>query len=1246
MKWYNNSRILKKYFALAAIYLIISLTFFTARALAVLNYDISGDNDVSGFARADSDIIKINVEADSNVSFDVGQNTANYQEIPLDGCVANNSTGLINCLYYFQPTDINTNVQSVPFVLKQDSGDPPSIAGSLSIDSVAPQVSSFVANKNGDGINFTYSLADYLASASENPLTNCIGSGIGYIEIDVQGKPVFTQDITTHNCTISGNYFANFSNTYSESIIYGIVVRDRAGNEYRSTPAELSGDFRAPEIDNTFKIMQGNNELTSFSSMAQVQADVVVTMEDSSLNLSNVHGDLSGLNLNKAINIPYKNWPAECILESENSYQCTFHNIELKPGSAEFGITITATDSDGNTATKTINKTIELTDNAGQLLYIGPSKNHCTTDLSQCFLKSGKQLLQAELDTTSNYDNRVVYLGVDSDKIFATCKLSDVWMCTSGFYNIPTGTSSIDVFMAESYDNYGNMINSNLDRKIMIDDIPPSLVEINSTNSNNNNNCSIAGDTLTFSIIAKEASPELKVYLNTSAFTTDDTQTGQCTLVDDNWDCTLVVKDFISTPTSVTQNIILEDLAGNTFPITEKFDVCKSVSASVPNVIFKVQLDGEAPTIDRRTASKISVKTYIPIKIDVQKGATLMYLSIDNCVASGMDGLNVMGTGHYFMPSYGDKSTLVLYIGHNNAQLTENSMDINCTMTARVKIGPTVYLQEERKDFTINVGTYNNPLGTIDDATNTDVNAVKENLVSLDKKIDSWAWVEKSVGSICSIAESMGKINTVLQAVKAAIYGVLIATNAIAPEAYGGLENIWKVVNGALGTIHGIVTQYVWPPGILPGKGALSGKTSIAVGSVVKWFCMLYTCKDYDVGTYAQLIGDLGARLFPAEQPTTAGYGQASGDDKQTYVDSDGKTVTGVYRDADGNMVTKDGQYLTETKVGDTTKLVPAVREIDPTTGQPKIDSNGKPVLVPAGSDGKKLDYSTGKPVPALVNNKPVPVNTKESVGTYVTYGKQSDFAYQSNVPTQVGITETKTYTDISGIAHVETSTSVGVYQTVSMPVTFSQNSVAAERDMLINALNGHSWIIDPYKSVHYDGLCIPAYIYNLKKERQLECMYLRCLEAQDGPVVPKVMCDGNYKVNKCLYLDSAEYVLGGSNVWTSFKKGLVPAFENTASSMALSYAYRRLCSAYYSMPKTLKEVKTGDFLINGWKAAACGTAGSLISIREIIDTFKNPFVSGPLFGTGKAAGEVDYCQGLDYKDEYTAPGADRWFTG
>lgn len=235
---------------------------------------------------------------------------------------------------------------------------------------------------------------------------------------------------------------------------------------------------------------------------------------------------------------------------------------------------------------------------------------------------------------------------------------------------------------------------------------------------------------------------------------------------------------------------------------------------------------------------------------------------------------------------------------------------------------------------------------------------------------------------------------------------------------------------------------------------------------------------------------------------------------------------------------------------------------------QYQVDSNGNKVLDANGNP---------KPVPDVVINAE---KDKIKPVTVTTYGTPSEFMAGASTTTTSRVVG-KDYVIPDNPDEVKNSPSAyadwlnrntqtkDIYQKVSISSTgpsstnqVKQNdqAISAQNEMLINALNGHSWVIDPYKSIHYDGLCIPAYIYNLKKERQIDCMYLRCLEQQQGVLAPKIMCDGNYKVNKCLYLDSAEYVLGGSHVWKSFGKGLWDSFENTALSIAIGIGYRRLC--------------------------------------------------------------------------------------
>jgi len=550
----KNKLLLKKSLAIFTIYLIISLTFFTAKAFAAINYEISGDKKVSHFARRTNDNILLNTTSESNVSFISNTNTL----IPLS-CV-NNSDGIIQCIRSFPSSDISNNVINPVFKLQQISDTQTIIKAQLHIDNTSPQINAFEVQRVTDGLNFVYDFTDYLANISENiDGTTCIGSGIGTISLIIPQNTAYNKIITipTQNCTVSGNYFVNFSNSNTkmdvDKIDYILTLTDRVGN-VNVLKGNVSGDFKAPEITNTYKIMQGNTELTKFSQIGGLKANVQVTIEDSNLDKDNVYADLS--NLNSALKTAYTRMKAECITDSQNKvYTCVFKDIELRPLSTDASIVVSAIDTSGNIAIKTLPKNIELSTGAGQLLYIGPLKNHCTNDLTKCYVTSGKQIFTAELSSESNYNHSLIYIGINSETRFAACNLNNTWKCI-GTYDIPKGTVDLNVFLAESYDDYGNPLNSPITNRLLIDDIKPkNLTKLEVINSNNNIDCAVYGDELTFNVKVQEETTEPKIYVDTSKFTTQDIQNGVCNLGENgNWDCTLTIKDFISTATTNWRN--------------------------------------------------------------------------------------------------------------------------------------------------------------------------------------------------------------------------------------------------------------------------------------------------------------------------------------------------------------------------------------------------------------------------------------------------------------------------------------------------------------------------------------------------------------------------------------------------------------------------------------------------------------------------------------------------------------------
>ncbi len=88
----------------------------------------------------------------------------------------------------------------------------------------------------------------------------------------------------------------------------------------------------------------------------------------------------------------------------------------------------------------------------------------------------------------------------------------------------------------------------------------------------------------------------------------------------------------------------------------------------------------------------------------------------------------------------------------------------------------------------------------------------------------------------------------------------------------------------------------------------------------------------------------------------------------------------------------------------------------------------------------------------------------------------------------------------------------------------------------------------DPYKSIHTARNClyVDAIIYNLRKERQINCMDTHCLEENAKNGLPTEICDVQFKERECLYVDGAAWnAVGSPDVVHFFQLTLNTALAN-----------------------------------------------------------------------------------------------------
>jgi hypothetical protein len=113
----------------------------------------------------------------------------------------------------------------------------------------------------------------------------------------------------------------------------------------------------------------------------------------------------------------------------------------------------------------------------------------------------------------------------------------------------------------------------------------------------------------------------------------------------------------------------------------------------------------------------------------------------------------------------------------------------------------------------------------------------------------------------------------------------------------------------------------------------------------------------------------------------------------------------------------------------------------------------------------------------------------------------------------------------------------------------------------------------DPYKSIHTAANClyVDAIIYNMRKERQINCMYTTCLEENAKNGLPIDICDVQYKERECLYVDGAAWHAAGTYEFVHHLQLLLNYVLSNGDVIAMGTAYWFIppCSYWEGFLKT-----------------------------------------------------------------------------
>ena len=985
-------------------------------------------------------------------------------------------------------------------------------------------------------------------------------------------------------CTFSGVKL----NLDTTSPAFLVRVTDLAGNTVNESMTASFSEHTGATIGSAKVYRTGTrDEILTISTQSSLtrNVDVVAELSDK-VKVTEVTGDFK--ELDKAGG---QTDVASTCAESYDptsemyNYNCTFAGVKLNPKDGNPKIKIKASDELGKVVEQEISLSFNVVNDAGTVSEVGPEKFRCNGGV--CYVKAGLNNITALITTSSSYNDSKVYI----QGAKATCRMETAWACQANA-NFKASDTKIIV---TGTDDLGNPLTGEGD--IVVDDKPPELKgKINTTHK-----CPTAADT-DFQITlnaTEDKSPVVIIKADVSEISTDNESKNSCAEVGMNsskkmWQCALPVVNIEDKEINTKLNVVVEDLAGNQLVNPVNISICIDVE-EVPDLIDRITTRGQLPKVDRRVASKITVK--LPLGLGIRRKENNVEI-IERSTVDCSNTPGIKGSAH-MMNDNSLKPILVLPLEYSSKWDKDDKVHVNCTQEFKIKHGNKLYRRyPEVEAITFELEVYNQPLGTITDNYQRIIKEKKDRLSELDDQINKWNKIDSTLGWVCDFAEKLSNVNSIVQSAKSVIYAALAVLVAISAGIFTPIADaIWPPLQKAAGGLDNIVQMFIWPVGWVPTGGN-------TFGLIVKGTCAIYTCKFYDFSTYLDIGMSIAAHKVQEAQKREAAE-EAEEEFKKKFEEEAEAYMKKQSEDLEKDLL-EDLQAIEKDLDGERTY-----------------------------TDVQKVDVIEGEYVePTLIAHYKVPGSTE----TFYHILDGSNI----RISQFVAISKTLSNPQLTDMASEQMYEGFNLFLTsargssLSFSSEYKPNTLALDHAMeeFVRS-SGGTWIVNPYKSTHYDDLCIPAILFNDQKEKYLTCRYVECMKGMGTQSGAIEACDFEYQLGTCLYLDSAQYRLQPS-VWKSISEGVISAMLNSLVGVGVTVFYLfgvpnaagpPGCINYQFPGGDLPDI---EFITGGLHSAVCGTMGTLLAANELDEFFDNKFRFKDTSPTDLPG--PDFCAGVSYE--------------
>ena len=272
-----------------------------------------------------------------------------------------------------------------------------------------------------------------------------------------------------------------------------------------------------------------------------------------------------------------------------------------------------------------------------------------------------------------------------------------------------------------------------------------------------------------------------------------------------------------------------------------------------------------------------------------------------------MDAGNCLGTDYLagepyflnedtFVRTQDDKTNrgeaiLVVPIGKQIIQ--DDEVKISCNISIYEKVKNTRYTLPEKQSVEVTIPTYENPLGTVDQASAKQLKQIKTEITDLQKGINTRMKINEVFEKICWISNMLGKVTEAVSIAQSALYLVALAVNIFG----GSGEGVWQAVCN-------------------PVKGFMKGKKKVKkdnfwnnaktiLKQTVNAGCTLYHCGLCTVEGQMMIANFAfkGANAYAENRDAKAKAAESTGasTEKNEDVNSDSSSFTAANKDSSFN---------------------------------------------------------------------------------------------------------------------------------------------------------------------------------------------------------------------------------------------------------------------------------------------------------------------------------------------------------